>query len=74
MGITCLMQISTREQDYVVDTLLLRPKLNKLLPVFTDPKITKVLHGADMDIKWLQRDCGLYIVNMFDTGQASRCL
>ena len=44
------------------------------LPVFTDPKITKVLHGADMDILWLQRDFGLYIVNMFDTGQAARVL
>ena len=39
-----------------------------LLPVFTDPKVTKVLHGADMDILWLQRDFGLYVVNMFDTG------
>jgi len=27
-----------------------------------------------MDIQWLQRDFGLYIVNMFDTGQASRSL
>ena len=27
-----------------------------------------------MDIVWLQRDFGLYIVNMFDTGQAARLL
>jgi exosome complex exonuclease RRP6 len=27
-----------------------------------------------MDIGWLQRDLGLYVVNMFDTGQASRVL
>eukprot|EP01052_Picozoa_sp_SAG31_P023118 SAG31_NODE_1882_length_7000_cov_3.469932_2_plen_489_part_00 len=33
-----------------------------------------VLHGADSDIVWLQRDFGLYIVNLFDTGQASRVL
>eukprot|EP01043_Picozoa_sp_COSAG02_P090466 COSAG02_NODE_27312_length_612_cov_1.181287_2_plen_37_part_01 len=33
-----------------------------------------MLHGADSDIVWLQRDFGLYIVNMFDTGQASRVL
>lgn len=62
------MQISTRTKDYVVDTLALRPWLHVLLPVFSDPKVLKVLHGADMDILWLQRDCGLYIVNMFDTG------
>ncbi|KAH3824917.1 hypothetical protein DPMN_126776 [Dreissena polymorpha] len=27
-----------------------------------------------MDIEWLQRDLGLYVVNMFDTGQAARVL
>lgn len=34
----------------------------------------KVLHGSDWDILWLQRDFGLYVVNMFDTGQAARAL
>ena len=32
------------------------------------------MHGADMDIGWLQRDFGIYVVNMFDTGQATRVL
>ena len=36
--------------------------------------IFQVLHGADSDIGWLQRDFGVYIVNMFDTGQAARTL
>merc|ERR1719258_979423 len=40
----------------------------------TDPKIIKVLHGADRDIQWLQQDFSVYIVNIFDTGQASRVL
>ncbi|XP_071507296.1 exosome complex component 10-like [Diadema antillarum] len=73
-GFTCLMQISTADQDYIVDTLELRSDLHILNDVFTDPKIVKVLHGANMDILWLQRDLGLYVVNMFDTGQASRTL
>ena len=34
----------------------------------------QILHGADCDVVWLQRDFGIYIVNMFDTGQASRVL
>ncbi len=32
------------------------------------------MHGANFDIEWLQKDFGLYIVNLFDTGQASRVL
>ena len=73
-GFVCLMQISTRVADYLVDPLVLRPHMALLLDVFTNPKIVKVLHGADSDIVWLQRDFGLYIVNMFDTGQAMRVL
>ena len=69
LGITCLMQISTREEDFIVDTLALQKQLGDALRgIFDDPRIVKVLHGADRDIEWLQRDFGLYIVNMFDTG------
>ncbi|XP_076359392.1 exosome complex component 10-like isoform X2 [Tachypleus tridentatus] len=68
------MQLSTREKDYIIDAIELRSELSHLNEVFTDPKIVRVLHGADMDILWLQRDFGLYVVNMFDTGQAARVL
>lgn len=27
------------------------------------------MHGADRDIIWLQRDFGIYVCNLFDTGQ-----
>lgn len=42
-GFVCLMQISTRTADYIVDTLLLRRELFSLNEVFTNPAITKVL-------------------------------
>jgi len=42
-GFVCLMQISTRTQDWIVDTLELREELVALNEVFTDPKIVKVL-------------------------------
>ncbi|RLN70691.1 hypothetical protein BBJ29_000210 [Phytophthora kernoviae] len=74
MGLTCLMQISTAREDFLVDTLALRGKLQTLNQVFCDPEKVKVLHGSDMDIIWLQRDLGLYVVNLFDTGQAARLL
>jgi exosome complex exonuclease RRP6 len=32
------------------------------------------MHGADFDVVWLQRDFDIYIVNLFDTGQAARLL
>jgi hypothetical protein len=42
-----------------------------LAGVFADPGALKVLHGSDSDVVWLQRDFGLFLVNMFDTGQVS---
>ncbi|GAD93271.1 exosome component 3'-5' exonuclease [Paecilomyces variotii No. 5] len=74
-GLVSLMQISTREKDWVVDTLKpWREELQQLNEVFADPSILKVLHGSSMDIIWLQRDLGLYVVGMFDTYHASIAL
>ncbi len=82
------MQISSRTEDFLIDTLILRDELSILNNVFTNPKIVKVnfgvfvlfhwiyilkvFHGADWDIEWLQKDFGIYIVNMFDTHQAAK--
>ncbi|XP_017798414.1 PREDICTED: exosome component 10 [Habropoda laboriosa] len=71
-GITCLMQISTGDTDYLIDTLSLRSELHELNEIFTKPTILKVFHGADLDIQWLQRDLSVYVVNMFDTHQAAK--
>ena len=71
IGIVCLMQISTRDQDWIVDTLMpWRENLQILNEVFADPKIVKVFHGSHEDMIWLQRDLGLYIVGLFDTYHA----
>ena len=72
-GFTCLVQISSRTQDFLIDPFAVHD-LSALQAVFADSRITKVLHGADWDIEWLQKDFGLYVVNMFDTGQAARVL
>ena len=74
LGFTCLMQISTRYKDYIIDTIKLRNHIFILNEIFTDSTLLKVFHGADSDIDWLQKDFGIYVVNMFDTGQASRLL
>lgn len=41
-GFVCLMQFSTRDEDFVVDTLCLRDELEELNEVFTNPDIVKV--------------------------------
>ncbi|OWB58921.1 hypothetical protein B5S28_g5019 [[Candida] boidinii] len=74
-GLTSLMQITTdSKHDYLIDTLSpeLRPHLSQLNIVFTDPNIVKVFHGAFMDIIWLQRDLGIYVVSLFDTFHAAK--
>lgn len=75
IGLVSLMQISTRNRDWIVDTLKpWRRRLECLNEVFANPGILKVLHGAHMDAIWLQRDLGLYLVGLFDTHWASRAL
>ncbi|RNE99536.1 putative exosome subunit rrp6p-like protein [Trypanosoma rangeli] len=73
-GFTCLMQISTRREDIVIDCLKLRSSMHLLAPVFLSPSILKVFHGAREDVRWLQKDFGLYLVNFFDTGIALQVL
>lgn len=38
--------------------------------IFSDEKITKVLHSADSDLKYLISDFGIVTINMFDTSKA----
>ena len=69
------MQISTLSQDYIVDTLALRSHMGAVLArPFADAAILKVLHGANSDVMWLQKDFGLFLGNMMDTGQAASIL
>jgi ribonuclease D len=70
---TCLVQISTRDEDYIVDPLAL-PDLSPLGSVLSDPSVLKVFHAADNDVAGLRRDLGLETRNIFDTMIAARIL
>ncbi|RVW97387.1 Protein RRP6-like 3 [Vitis vinifera] len=90
LGFTALIQISTQNEDYLVDTIALHDTLDVLQPVFANPSICKVIcvlhiklveyfrmqvfHGADNDVLWLQRDFHIYVVNLFDTAKACEVL
>src|SRR4030065_1484240 len=62
----CLLQVATESASYVMDPLALRD-LSALHPVFFNPRIRKVFHGADYDIRSLYRDFRLEGENLFDT-------
>ncbi|CAK7348974.1 unnamed protein product [Dovyalis caffra] len=74
LGFTALIQISTQNQDYLLDAIALHDAMGALAPVFADATICKVFHGADNDVLWLQRDFRIYVVNLFDTAKACEVL
>ena len=75
-GMICLIQISTKEgKDYLIDPFPIWDLIHDALaPTLANPNVVKVFHGADSDVAWLQRDFGIYVVNLFDTGRAARAL
>jgi len=66
---TCLVQVATRRQIYLIDPLAFGgPKeLSPLAPVFASPDIRKIFHAAEYDLFVLKRDCGFEFRNLFDT-------
>ncbi|KAG7363207.1 3'-5' exonuclease [Nitzschia inconspicua] len=81
-GMICLIQMSfddsddtEKQKDYLIDPFPIWDLIhNALAPTLSNPNVVKVFHGADSDVVWLQRDFGLYVVNLFDTGRAARAL
>lgn len=69
----CLVQMTAGGEDLVIDPLSgidLRP-FGDLL---ADPKITKILHGGDYDLRILNRDFGYTVTNLIDTMIAAQLL
>ena len=67
----CLIQIATRHKVYIVDTISLN-ELDPLKEILVDDSIRKIIHGADYDIRSLDRHYGFRILNLFDTSIAAR--
>ena len=62
----CLLQFSTRAKTVLIDPLA-GAKLASLRPVLANPKIRKIFHAADYDIRSLARDFDIKINGLFDT-------
>ncbi len=69
----CLLQLGTPKSCFIVDPLAVKD-LSALAPLFSDPGIVKVFHGADYDMRCLYRDFHIEVANLFDTELAARFL
>jgi len=67
----CLLQLSTRTADYIVDPIAV--DVRPLGEVLCDGRET-VLHGADYDVRCLRREYGWQLPRLFDTMVAARRL
>ena len=66
----CLMQIATGSVTYLFDPLN-ETDITFLGEVFADPKVLKIMHACDNDIRLLTRDYGFKFKNIFDTHRAA---
>jgi len=69
----CLIQLATEKTSVVVDPLQI-DNFSILKPLFYNPDIQKIFHGADYDVRSLYRDFKIKINNLFDTELACRFL
>ncbi len=67
----CLVQLSTRTADYIVDPLAIGD-MQPLGELLSNPNIEKVFHAAEYDLICLKRDFGFTVHNVFDTMAAAR--
>ena len=67
----CLVQLSTRDETWLLDTLALG-SLNPVAELFADPDVEILFHDADFDLRLLDRDFGVYVRGLFDTKIAAR--
>lgn len=69
----CLLQITASGRTYLIDTLGVSD-LSPLRSIFADPAVEKILHGADYDVRMLERDHGITFESLFDTMIAAQLL
>ena len=64
----CLIQVSANGHHMVIDPLAVEPSdLRPLWEVVSDPALPVLMHGADYDIRILDRDYGVRIAGLQDT-------
>lgn len=69
----CLVQLTTEGRTYLLDPLKIDPE-PALRAVLEDPAVEVTMHGADFDIRLLDRDLGIGVTGLFDTQIAASLL
>ena len=69
----CLIQIATDNEAFLVDPFTI-DNFSPFVEVLENPDIIKVFHGADFDVRSLDREMSARINNLFDTEIACRFL
>ena len=69
----CLIQIASPEASYLLDPLTVQD-LSALGRILQDSSITKVMHGADYDLRCFYREYDFEVTGLFDTEICARFL
>lgn len=73
-ALTCTIQVSSQDKDYIIDAIALKDHISLLSDILINPKIVKIFHACMNDLKWLQQDFNLFVINLFDTQKAVKAL
>lgn len=69
----CLIQIAAGDRAFLVDPFTIKD-FSCFRAILEDPAVTKVFHGADFDVRSLDREMNARIESLFDTEIACRFL
>lgn len=69
----CLIQISTADQDYIIDPLG-EIDISALGQIMADPAVQKIFHAVEYDLMLMKHIYGWQLTNVFDTMWAGRIL
>jgi ribonuclease D len=69
----CLIQVSTEQQDYIIDPFSVG-NIEAFGKIVSNPDIEKIFHAAPNDIAGLKRDFKFTVHNVFDTSIAAKIL
>jgi ribonuclease D len=69
----CLIQVATKDEAFLLDPFTI-DNFSPFVEILENPDIIKVFHGADFDVRSLDREMGARIDNLFDTEIACRFL